>query len=486
MIVLHTVFSIALTVIIILSVRISMIELVTRSEQQECRLALGLLLADAERARDQAGGIRFGVYSNAPSEIPPGIVQEARESPGTIFSGRDTEDRPIAVVLRQPDNQFVVARLLKSAGHEAITRMYILLGTAMLGVYGLIALMLEVFVLPSQVYLPIERLRQADLAVQEGRQDAELIPESEVPNDELGEIMRSRNRSILKLRAQERELNAALAEVESVASELKRKNHMLETAKRNLADQDRLASLGMLSAGIAHELNTPLAVLKGSMQQFEEQGLPEAQRPRLELIKRVIGRLERLGESLLDFARAREPSRTPLRLREIVEESWTLVSLDRDARAVGFTNSLTDDIDGQVLGDPDRLTQVFVNLLRNAVDALDTGNGPDGSIRVSHEIVQRDGARWICIRITDDGPGIDPAILPRLFEPFSSTRLDSHGTGLGLAVAEGIIKEHAGVLIAGNRPGPDTGAIFEIMLPMAEAGLFAAEKPADPEKGNHP
>ena len=299
MIVLHTVFSIALTVIIILSVRISMIDLVTRSEEQECRLALGLLLADAERARDQAGGIQFGVYSNAPSEIPLGIAEEASESPGTIFSGRDNEDRPIAIVLRQPDNQFVVARLLKSAGNEAITRMYILLGTAMLGVYGLIALMLEVFVLPSQVYLPIERLRQADLAVQEGRQDAELIPESEVPNDELGEIMRSRNQSILKLRAQERELNAALAEVESVASELKRKNHMLETAKRNLADQDRLASLGMLSAGIAHELNTPLAVLKGSVQQFEEQGLPEAQRPRLELIKRVIGRLERLGESLL-------------------------------------------------------------------------------------------------------------------------------------------------------------------------------------------
>src|SRR5690606_29308059 len=189
------------------------------------------------------------------------------------------------------------------------------------------------------------------------------------------------------------------------------------------------------------------------------------------------------GESLLDCARAREPSSTPLRLREIVEESWTLVSLDRDARAVGFTNSLTDDIDGQVLGDPDRLTQVFVNLLRNAVDALDTGTGPNGSIRVSHEIVQRDGARWICIRITDDGPGIDPAILPRLFEPFSSTRLDSHGTGLGLAVAEGIIKEHAGVLIAGSRPGPDTGAIFDIMLPMAEAGLFATENPDDPENG---
>jgi C4-dicarboxylate-specific signal transduction histidine kinase len=477
MILLHTVFSLTLTVIIILSVRISMLDLVTRSEQQETRLALGLLLSDADRAREQASDIEFAVYGSAPSEIPLTLAEAAMAQPGMIVDGRDTGGRPIAAVLRADDGQFVVARLLKSAGSEAITRMYILLGAAMLGVYGVIALTLEVFVLPTQVYLPIERLRRADLAVQEGRQEAELIPDEEIPNDELGEIMRSRNRSILKLRAQERDLNAALAEVESVASELKRKNHMLETAKRNLADQDRLASLGMMSAGIAHELNTPLAVLKGSIEQIDEHGVSESQRPRLELIKRVLKRLERLGESLLDFARAREPSRTPLRLREVIDESWTLVSLDRDARAVGFVNSVPSDIDGQVLGDSDRLTQVFVNLLRNAVDALDSGSGPRGSIRVSHEVVERDAARWISVRITDDGPGIDPAILPRLFEPFASTRLDSHGTGLGLAVAEGIIKEHAGVLIAGNRPGPVTGAIFEVMLPMADAGLFAAQEP---------
>lgn len=472
LIVLHTVFSLALTVIIILSVRVSMLDLVTRSEQQECRLALGLLLADADRAREQAGGIDFAVYSSAPSIIPLEVVEQVERSPGEIIDGRDERGRPIAVVQRPSDSQLVVATLRESAGQEAITRMYILLGAALLGVYGVIALTLEVFVLPSQVYLPIERLRRADLAVQEGRQEDELIPESEIPNDELGEIMRSRNRSILKLRSQERELNEALEELESVATELKRKNHMLETARRNLADQDRLASLGMMSAGIAHELNTPLAVLKGSVQQFDEHGVPESQRPRLELIKRVVGRLERLGESLLDFARAREPSRTPLHLRDIVEESWTLVSLDRDARAIGFTNTLTDATEEQVLGDPDRLTQVFVNLLRNAADALDAGSGPRGSIRVSHEVIERDGSRWICVRITDDGPGIDPSVLPRLFEPFASTRLDSHGTGLGLAVAEGIIKEHGGVLIAGNRPAPATGAIFEVMLPMQDSPLF--------------
>ncbi|MFU8828093.1 MAG: sensor histidine kinase [Phycisphaerales bacterium] len=467
MILLHTVFSLGLTIIIMISVRVAMLELVTRSEQQECKLALSLLLADPERARQDAADIEFKTGPNVATVLPAALREAATSMPDRIFEGLDQDSRPVALVLRSSDQQFLMATLRESTASAAVTRMYLLLGAALLGVYGLIALTLEVFVLPSQVYRPIERLRRADLAVQEGRQDAELIPETEMPNDELGEIMRSRNRSILKLRAQERELNEALAQVESVASELKRKNHMLETAKRNLADQDRLASLGMMSAGIAHELNTPLTVLKGTLQQFEEQGVSSAQRPRLELIKRVVSRLERLGDSLLDFARARDPSTTPVDLESIIEESWTLVSLDRDARAIGFVNDLRAcGPHAPILGDADRLTQVFVNLLRNAVDALDPGGGPTGSIRVSGEIIERDDAQWLCVRVTDDGPGIDPIILPQLFEPFASTRLDSHGTGLGLAVAEGIIKEHGGVLIAGNRPSPETGAIFEVVLPM--------------------
>lgn len=484
MILLHTLFSLVLTVIIIMSVRVSLAELVSRSEQQECRLALGLLLVDPDRARAESSDIEFAVYSSAPGEIPLDIAEAARAEPGVIVDGRNTGNQPIAVTIRPATQEVVVATLRVSAANEAITRMYILIGVAMLGVYGLIALTLEVFVLPAQVYLPIERLRRADLAVQEGRQESELIPESEIPNDELGEIMRSRNSSILKLRAQERDLNDALAEVESVATELKRKNHMLETAKRNLADQDRLASLGMMSAGIAHELNTPLAVLKGSLQQFEEHGVPKDQQPRLQLMKRVLIRLERLGDSLLDFARAREPSRDPVDLKEIIDESWTLVSFDRDARAVGFSNHVDTLPQGTtVFGDADRFTQVFVNLLRNAVDALDSGSGSRGSIRASSEIIDREGSQWICVRITDDGPGIDPAILPRLFEPFASTRLDSHGTGLGLGVAEGIIKEHGGVMIAGNRPGPVTGAIFEVMLPVEPVLSSAASRGAPGASG---
>ena len=321
----------------------------------------------------------------------------------------------------------------------------------------LIALVMEVFVLPGQIYDPIETLRRADDAVQHGRRAEEIIPSSRIPRDELGEIMRSRNQSIAKLRQQEAALGEALGQLESVAGELKRKNHLLETARRNLADQDRLASLGMMSAGIAHELNTPLAVLKGCVEELSPARPPANER--LALMLRVLGRLERLSESLLDFARVRPPSTAPVRVRDVVEEAWSLVSLDRNASAVEFVDAVPA---GLVLpGDADRLTQVFVNLLRNAVDAMDGM----GTVRVEAAPSERDGRSWTSITVADSGPGIDPSVLPRLFEPFVSTRLDASGTGLGLAVAEGIVREHSGVLLARNNPAG--GAVFELMLPMS-------------------
>ena len=175
------------------------------------------------------------------------------------------------------------------------------------GLYGAIALFLELFVLPSQVYLPIDRLRRADEAVRAGRRNEELIAENDIPSDELGDIMRSRNSSILELRDQEHRLEDLLCQVEGAATELKKKNDLLEAAQRNLADQDRLVSLGIMSAGIAHEMNTPLAVLKGSAEQLAESAdiKDRSLQNKVAMMRRVIARLERLSESLLDFARAR-------------------------------------------------------------------------------------------------------------------------------------------------------------------------------------
>jgi len=178
-------------------------------------------------------------------------------------------------------------------------------------------------------------------------------------------------------------------------------------------------------------------VLRGSVERIAERPGDGVDSGQAQLMLRVLRRLERLAESLLDFARVRPPTRMAVQLRPLIEESWTLVRIDREARDI--TCELDIDADLSLEADADRLGQVWVNLLRNAVDAM----GGVGAIRVSAEPQRRDDEDWISISIQDDGPGIDPDVLPRLFEPFTTTRLDSRGTGLGLAVAEGIVSEHA-------------------------------------------
>jgi signal transduction histidine kinase len=118
-----------------------------------------------------------------------------------------------------------------------------------------------------------------------------------------------------------------------------------------------------------------------------------------------------------------------------------------------------------VSGDEDRLTQVFVNLLRNAVDAV----GGRGLIRVEAVEVERWGGRYLSVTVSDDGPGIAREVMDRLFEPFATTNLDAEGTGLGLAVSEGIVREHGGAIRARNNERPRRGATFEVLLPL-EAG----------------
>ena len=171
-----------------------------------------------------------------------------------------------------------------------------------------------------------------------------------------------------------------------------------------------------------------------------------------------------------------------------MQEAWTLVRLDRE-RDVEVINRIPDSL--IVPCDADRMVQVFVNLLRNSVDALsepahavphraERSADADGRgrIEIAAEPARRDGHDFISITITDNGPGIHPDMLATLFEPFTSTRLDSRGTGLGLAVAEGIVREHGGVLLARNRTDA-TGAVFEIILPVnsdsAECTVHSAQ-----------
>ncbi|MGJ5819273.1 sensor histidine kinase [Paludibaculum fermentans] len=311
---------------------------------------------------------------------------------------------------------------------------------AVLGIiYILAVLVLELVIMPRYVYQPLRLLLEADRATREGDREAEIIDESFIPGDEIGQILQSHNVTVRELRKHEDDL---------------------EHAKRTLEAQDRLVSLGMLSASVAHEMNTPLAVLHGSVEKLIETVDDPAAQARLARMVRVTQRLRRISESLLDFARQRRQEMGPVELRPAIEEAWHLVAIDEKAGAVQFVNDIQPGL--SVTGNADRLNQVFVNLLRNALNAV-----PDcgGAIRVSSRSSHLDGGPAYSITVDDNGPGIPAEVLPEIFEAFVSTRLDSCGTGLGLTVAEGIVHQHGGTIAASNCKSG--GARLEVCLPAA-------------------
>ncbi len=294
---------------------------------------------------------------------------------------------------------------------------------------------LELLIMPTYVYGPIGLMLTADEATREGNRENELIAEAYITDDEIGQIMRSRNDTVRELRRHEDELAEALAHVEA---------------------QDRLASLGLLSASVAHEMNTPLAVLHGSVEKLLETTAEPVAGERLRRMLRVTDRLRRISEGLVDFSRVRHEEFGRVPLRALIEEAWHLVSIDDKASQVKFTTLIGEE--AAIIGNADRLIQVFVNLLRNSLQNV----GEHGTIEVRCRRTVRDGKSWITTTLEDNGPGIPGDVLPNIFDAFVSSRLDSRGTGLGLTVAAGIIEQHEGQIHAANRPGG--GARLEVTL----------------------
>ncbi len=321
-----------------------------------------------------------------------------------------------------------------SALRRARISLFVALGT----IYVLSIIVLEFIIMPQYVYQPLTLMLNADTATQNDDREHEMIDRRFILNDEIGHIMHSRNATVAQLRQHEDDLAGAL---------------------QRLEEQDRLVSLGLLSTSVAHELNTPLAVLQGSIEKLLETTRDSQTLERLSRMLRVTQRLRKISEGLVDFARVRKQEMEAVALRPIIDESWNLVAIDEKAVAVNFVNNVRAK--HLVLGNPDRLIQVFVNLLRNALLAV----AGDGEIRTESRHVQRGGQNWVCCTILDNGPGIPAYILPNLFETFVSTRLDARGTGLGLTVAEGIVTQHGGTISASNRP--EGGASLEVLLPAA-------------------
>jgi signal transduction histidine kinase len=324
-------------------------------------------------------------------------------------------------------------RISQESDRAAVARARVTLFLVLGSIYVFAVVVLEAMIMPLYVYRPLKKMLDADSATQAGDRERELIPREEIFGDEIGQIMRSRNATVTELRRQEDELAAAL---------------------RKLEDQDRLVSLGLLSASVAHELNTPLAVLNGSIEKLIETTDDAHALERLERMQRVAQRLQRISESLVGFSKVRTQQMEPIAVHPLIDEAWGLVAIDEKSSSVEFVNRVSEG--DRVIGNADRLVQVFVNLLRNALNAIETASG-----RI--EVRSRRQGRRVMITVEDNGKGIRPDVLPDIFDAFVTTRLDARGTGLGLTVAAGIVTQHNGTISASNRG--EGGARLEVSLP---------------------
>jgi signal transduction histidine kinase len=230
-----------------------------------------------------------------------------------------------------------------------------------------------------------------------------------------------------------------------------------------MLQNEKLTSLGLLAAGVAHEVNTPLAVISNYIQMLGKQ-IP-ADDPKQKTIERIVKQTFRASEivnNLLNFSRTGSAESADVDLNSVLEETLTLVQHPFKTARVNVIRNYAQRLP-PVLGSTTRLQQVFLNLFLNARDAMPSG----GMLEV--RTAAYNGS--IEVEVTDTGSGIPPEHLHRIFDPFFTTKSTGKGTGLGLSVSYGIIKEHAGKVDVRSTPGKGTS--FRLEFPAAKKAVHA-------------
>jgi signal transduction histidine kinase len=320
---------------------------------------------------------------------------------------------------------------------------------------------------------PVDRLlAAADSLGRGGAGELPVLAPPEEPGRGLSRAVVAFERLASALAGERSRLADKVAELEHANAELVR-------ARESLLRAERLATVGRLASGIAHEVGNPLGAITGYVELARDrlalvagaapapQGAPNNDRgfaagtdlERAELddfLARIAAealRIDRTVRDLLDLARPAEPVLGAIELSAPLEAALRLARVQGRFRGVQVEVALAPGLP-RVVADERRLSQVFLNLFLNAGDALDGA----GEVRVD---ARRD-ADGVAVRIADSGRGIAPADLPRVFEPFFTTKGAGLGTGLGLAISQGIVESFGGEITAAN--GADGGAIFTIRL----------------------
>lgn len=244
------------------------------------------------------------------------------------------------------------------------------------------------------------------------------------------------------------------ARYRDAAVSLERANRELRESQEQIRRADRLSALGEIAAGLAHEIQNPLAGIKGALEIVASRasaGSPEAEFASIG--SKELARLDTLVREFLMYARPHDPALRPTQIRDLVERVVALLRPEADKKRV--TLLLEDEASNLTLNlDPEQMTQVILNVVLNAIQASPSG----ARVRI-RESLEPD---WAQLEVIDEGPGIAPEHLSRIFDPFFTTK--SRGTGLGLATSQRIVAAHHGTVTVG--PGMPSGTIFRIRLPL--------------------
>jgi len=309
------------------------------------------------------------------------------------------------------------------------TRMMLIL----MGLAGLAMGVGGAALLSRSVTGPLKKLVEATVNISKGEFTQKIDIDSE---DEIGNLAQSFNEMSYQLL-------------------LTRKR--IEEANRKLVQAEKLASIGRIAAGIAHEIRNPLTSVKLNIQKlFQSNRLDEIEKEHLNLSQEGITQMEKFIKELLDFTRVYELNLNRFSIEQILDESVKIIADSLELKKITLEKHYQEALP-QVLVDGDKMRQVFLNLLRNAYEAVEEG----GRIRVSLSLLKEDSGNKIKIDVVDNGPGIPEEFREVIFEPFYTTK--STGIGLGLPNARKIVEQHKGSIKV--KENVKEGASFEILIP---------------------
>jgi len=227
-----------------------------------------------------------------------------------------------------------------------------------------------------------------------------------------------------------------------------------------LMHTEKMAALGQLVSGVAHEVNNPLAAIVGFTDLLLENSvIPDDAKEELKVILQEAQRTRVIVQNLLSFARQMPAQREPLQVNSVLRQTMKLRAYDFSNHGVELTEDYAEELPA-VIGDPSQLQQVFLNIINNAYDAVQEMRRA-GKIKIT----TAQSARYVEIRFRDNGPGISK--MDRIFDPFFTTKEVGKGTGLGLSICYGIIRAHSGEIIARNN-ADGFGSTFVVRLPLAD------------------